>query len=273
MEKIIWVVEKGYDESGHNLIEELNTLDNVEVIEYKKYPFKVVDFSDIDLTKNPVMAYGTIKFIQDFQRTKTYAYPGSYATFQNYFCTRYYHHYCDDILNADHVMLTAGNIIRNKVYMMNDRENVFIRPDRPDKPFTGEVVSGGYLYKTIKKYVDMGTTNEYDIVLLSKAQKIKCEARIVVADGVVIDGSMYGKNKKTKSRDKLAAFIKYVEKLDKTYLPDRVFTFDVVELEDGRIKIAELSAFSCIGFYDLNLKKVVKAVNDVIIKDWIEYNS
>lgn len=270
--KTIWLVERGFDPKTNDFIEALSEMKDVELYEFKKRPFIPVNFTDdIPIENQPVMVYGSINFVMDFQRAKLCGFPGHYATFENYLTTRYYHHYHDHILNNEHFLVTAGSLVQRDFWTEDDY--AFIRPDRADKPFVGQVVHFKHLQKTIKNYLGMESLNPHDLILVSTPWKIKSEARILVVGGKVITGSLYGKGRKHKSHSKLEMFLNFVRKLNLTFIPDSAFSVDVVELSTGEIKIAELSAFSCMGLYDMNKEKVAKAVNAQVQSEWSNYTS
>ena len=86
----------------------------------------------------------------------------------------------------------------------------------------------------------------------------------IIADSTYI---YQGKRTQIPSTPPLATK-KCKEVLDIGYYPDRIFTIDVAEDNDGNCWLMELNSFTSAGTYAANKEKIVKRVSEIAEQDY-----
>ena len=114
--------------------------------------------------------------------------PGVFATVENFFCSSYFPHFREYLLNRDHIMLPFADLRhrRQELFEMFGRNGkIFVCPDSPLKLFTGLVVSE----ETFEKDLEFMAFYEFppdSVVVVSSPKGIVKEWRFVVANGQIV---------------------------------------------------------------------------------------
>jgi hypothetical protein len=243
--------------------------------------FKLLDFhsweDDKQFTKKYgphecVMFYGSLGAAQRIQRATKWV-PGTWLNLRNFECTQYYNHFGRFLLNSEYVMLPFGELRRQKDFLFSvfgSTGKFFIRPNSGLKLFTGSVVH----YETWEKDYELLGFYEPDphqLVVVSKPQKIHKEWRLMVVGGKVVSGSLYNTAGQLEPEagfpDDVGAF---GDEIAKIWQPDPAWTLDVA-LTDAGLKLIEINSFSCSGMYLCDKMPLVKAVSDLAIQEWREF--
>jgi hypothetical protein len=280
MKNVNWIIEKNlFDDYENKLVEAINKNGSNCILydndrwnsDLKKDLSKLLKDDDI------VIFHGSLGLGKKMLRETSY-YPGIYLTLESYECFKYYGYYGDNLLNNNYLMFGLNDVLRNKNFIFNifNSEKIFIRPSNGYKTFTGQCLSKINFEKDfdllIKSYggIDLDT-----LCLISPAQDIEEEYRLVIVDKKIISGSLYMDSKNRESwiayYDKLCEDVnvfKFAESLIEMYQPDFCFDMDICRLSNGDYKLIEINSFCCGSMYGNDYEKVVSAVNDMCLKDY-----
>ena len=218
-----------------------------------------------------VMVYGSINLVRQIQRTKSWV-PGSFCTWDNYKCSKYYPKFYNLLLNAQCSWMPMSYLL-HKQSESGMYKRVFLRPDDGEKTFTGGVFS---LTDFDENFYFLGPAIEADtintLVLMARPREITREWRFFVSGEEVITGSQYRERSelyyKTCENGEAFDFARSIARV--SYKPDPIFSVDVCESE-GKLYLLELNCFSCAGFYASDLDKLVESVNLTAHKIFEEY--
>jgi hypothetical protein len=253
-----WLVESDIFDEGY-LPALTKALDRVgsayQVVKY--VPFSGELFDEFE-PEDCVITYGSINLVRLVQDLKNWN-PGSFCTWENYKCSRYYPKFYNVLLNA-HCSWMPMSYLLHKQSESGLGRQVFLRPDDGEKTFTGGTFS---LADFDENFYFLGPAIESDIlVLMARPREITREWRFFVSGEEVITGSLYREKGKLNHQlcesGEAFEFAQFIARV--SYKPDPVFSVDVCESE-GKLYLLELNCFSCAGFYASNLDKLVEAVN------------
>jgi hypothetical protein len=212
------------------------------------------------MADRPVMAYGSYAFVRHVlsSAAPTVPRPGSYMRIDNLSFHRFSAHLGDLLLNDDFHILPFGELKRRP----GPTADVFVRPDRVTKSFTGFRVQAdryGYEMSCLDRLCGVGPE---ELIVVASAKPIELECRYVVAEGNVVAKSTYGwadgfrPSAETDRRcDEIAR-----EVARRDWQPDTVYTCDVA-LSGDRGRVVELNSFSCSGLYACDTVAVAEAVS------------
>lgn len=171
-----------------------------------------------------------------------------------------------DMLNSDAVFMTVkqASTIFSK---MKPNEVWFIRPVEDLKIFSGTVTTAEEIGRWMAS-IDSGNFQftEDTMVAISQPKTILAEWRWFVVDGEIVDGSMYYHNgsfyKKHETDDDVIA---EAQKLAESWLPHWTCVMDVALTTEGP-RVIEFNCLNGSGFYDHDIKKIVREVTDYVDK-------
>lgn len=274
--KVHWLLEKFMFEDKQDKLKEAisnNGMDWKEIDStFNSDDKKLINAFD---EKECVICRGSIQFIRKIDRLCSWI-PGTYCSYDNFKCSVYYpHFYSPDLLNQEFYMLPFGLLLEMKDKIYSEKNAVFIRPNSGTKVFAGQRVHITEFEDFIRTEETCYAVQPEEIVLISPTKKLFEEYRFIIADSKVITGSQYMLNSERNEKEdfdpEAEKFLKKV--LDEVkFRPDRIFSADVARTQDG-FKLIELNSFSSCGLYCANMDKVVKAVSQIAIEDYLDiYN-
>ncbi|MGC3972641.1 MAG: ATP-grasp domain-containing protein [Pirellulales bacterium] len=198
--------------------------------------------------------------------------PGAFADVANYFCSSYYCHLGEYLLNDKYVMLPFGELRRCRDFLFETvgiDGQVFVRPDSPLKLFAGQVVSAS----TFQKDLDYLAFYEFplnSLVVVSPPRSLDVEWRFVVADKQIVAGSQYRADGKFEPRAEIDGDAKiFAEQVaSRVFEPERVWILDVCRTSQGEYRLLEIGGFSFSDLYLTNKRDVVEAVSRVALSIW-----
>lgn len=219
-----------------------------------------------------VICYGDINFVSYIRRTFDFI-PGVWSNFDNMRCSTYYAYLGKYLLNHQYSMLPIGDLLRR--WDDNFSFSVtswFVRPDSGAKPFTGFVVEPEGKHK-IQQLVD--SVGPEMLVIVAPEKRITAEWRFVVCDRKVVAGCQYLPVERPMAddfaRDPTTPLLRLATTIaSQKWQPDLCYTVDIAE-SDGNMYLLEINSFSAAGFYDCDIKAIVKNASLAAIKEWKEY--
>jgi hypothetical protein len=218
-----------------------------------------------------VIAHGDIEFVTRIRRESRWL-PGAFGTVENYFCSNYYCHLGQYLLNRDYIMLPFGELRRQREFLFSTigRDGkIFVRPDSPLKLFTGQVVARN----TFERDLEFMAFYEFpprSLVLASAPFRIEKEWRFVVAEKEIVAGCQY---KHADQMSLAAGFDPQARDLAaviaaQDYQPDPVWIVDICQTTDGQYHLLEIGGFSFADLYLCDKAAIAKAVSAAATAEW-----
>ncbi len=201
--------------------------------------------------------------------------PIAFCTEENFLCSKYYPIVKEFLFNDKHRLVTVSELKANMFdfYKEFGKEAlIYIRPDRGDKPFTGQLLDLQDFERFWKNNV-VCTAGENDIVIVSTPKKINGEYRFVCSnESEIIAYSTYQyQGQKTTVPFVPPKSIEMVKKiLSVGYYPDPVFTMDIAEDSDGVFWLLEYNSFSSAGLYACKKEPIVKRVTEIAEEEYLK---
>jgi hypothetical protein len=250
-----WIIQdKVFGEETNNLIGALEKLNvSYEVV---KYP------EDIGSVASKVLR-GSVDFIRESRRIDE-NYLIDWGV-ENFSCSKYYHLFGAHclLLNYDAVWMPWGYF---KLHgdLLFDRfgcDKLFIRPDSGRKIFTGTTIGKKWFFKEAEIIEGLPSTNGLNdgtMILVAKAKNIEKEARFLLGPTGVVSSSWYNGEGTQREMDVMAEFAL------EAYYPYQFgpfMTVDMCYLKDEVMpNVVEVNSFESAGLYDMDMEKVVNAV-------------
>ncbi len=206
-------------------------------------------------------------------RRSTQYVPGVYYNVPMYECVNYYSTLGKYLLNDNYIMLPWAEMERKKEFLydkLGQDRAIFVRPNRGDKIFTGQLVYKEKYEDTLKLlgFYDFPKT---ELVIVAEPQNIKAEWRFVIAREIVITGSRYKENGLVGSDPSYPqGAADFANTVAKEYHPDSVYIIDVGLTKAGDYRLVEVGCFSCAGLYKCNTDIIVEHVSRIAVEDWKE---
>lgn len=219
-----------------------------------------------------VIFYGSLRLAR-FLNNITAWVPGIFYQKGKFDCVNYYPKVNKYLVNSPYIMLPYEDIFNQKEFLydcLGNNRCLFIRPERGDKLFTGQVVEKE---KFDTKFKLLPPIDTKILVLVAEPVNIKYEWRFVVVESKVVTGSQYRK-------EGLAIQSEYypqealnlaneIAKINIT--TDSAWIIDICQLDNGDFKLMEVGCFSCAGLYKCNRNIVAKMVSEAALKQWKTY--
>lgn len=273
MTKVKWLLEpEVFGDDAQPIIDTLKRMG----VEHQVWPFGHMyqDFKN-KFSDDCVVFYGSFQFASLIKRQMAWI-PGVYCNLPKFDCLYYYPRLEKYLLNGDYIMMPLGAVGSPSKCRFLDQftshDKFFMRPSNGNKTFTGKVMSRFELDKELRKMALLADPET--LVVISKPASIKREWRTVVAENKVITASMYKEgDEMTRSSNVPAEVFKYAQDvLDSVkYKPDFMWTLDICETEDDKLHVLEVGSFSCAGLYECNPEIIVNTVNQVALKEYLDY--
>lgn len=230
--------------------------------------------------RSPVVAYGTVGFIRQFQRTTWLQRqcPGCYLRPDELRFSTAASMYGPLMLSSEFTMLPYGELRRR---IMEDNgmglipphyydHRMFVRPDVVTKTFAGRVFDFDTEEDDIYALDKYEKIDLRELVIISDPVDIIAEFRHFVVNGKVVAESQYRRNNMLDIRidvsednsslaRQIAAREVIIDEQKVQWEPDTVYVVDTAETEDGP-RIIEFNAASCSGLYACDTRAIVKAV-------------
>ena len=190
--------------------------------------------------------------------------PGAICNLKNFDCLNYYPSWNDYLLNKDWT-ITLPPILKKHCREGNTTKEFFFRPNEGDKIFNGGLYTKSELLK-------LGLEDNKVIIQASK-KEIVCEYRFLVVDRKIVDYTKYVDSPSSDGVYRGAKLIlESALRNPRTFIPDRAFTVDMGYSYHAGIGVLEINSFSCANLYEMNMDKVVPAINQLIMDIYKQNN-
>jgi hypothetical protein len=142
----------------------------------------------------------------------------------------------------------------------------FARPTKDTKQFSGQVFTHHSWYEWIENLENSNTkqnlSNETK-VLVAPLKTTQQEIRCWIIDGEPVTMSQYkiGARVNYLNMDHNEEAYIFAKNMAKIYQPARAFVLDICLFNDD-YKIVEINCINCSGFYDLNMSKLIQALEN-----------
>lgn len=271
--KCRWIIENFTDSEDYNeLIRCVKELEHDCYVIGRRNNF---DFDPSGYQENDcVLFQGSIQMTRHCRKVLPQGcYPIAFCTEPNYLCTAYYPKFQSLLFNDRHKIMTVSELKMNMfaVYKEFGKEaRIYIRPDRGDKPFTGQLLDIQDFERFWQNNV-VCNAEDHDIVIVSTPKQINGEWRFVCCnDPDIIAYSTYQyQGQKTLIPAAPQGAIDLVKEILKVgYYPDVIFVIDVCEDADGLFWLLEFNSFSSAGLYECKKNVIAKRASEIAIREW-----
>lgn len=270
--KPTWIIEepKFLDEhSSQRMFYAIQEL-GMDVIMEKYRPFTGNEYGSFP-TDRPVIHYGSINFIKDFQRKKPpNIFPFCWCNFEELRCRNYYNYFGKYLIQQKYGFypFLELNRLKNWLYEVYGKNGkIFIRPDSNDKAFDGEVITNERFDCWFELTNSPPLTS---LTVVSEYVKIEKEWRFFIVNNKVITGSQYkDSNCLECDANYPEEAAKFAEEASVSWEASPIYCMDIALTEDG-YKVIEIGSMNCAGIYKSDARKIVEAVSEVAIKEYQE---
>jgi hypothetical protein len=104
-------------------------------------------------------------------------------------------------------------------------------------------------------------------VSVTSPKTIIDEIRFAVVDGKVITGSTYRVNKRTNMGELDESIndplYEWVQSVVDIWQPEKAFVIDAAVTKEGDKKIIEINTINASGLYDMNIEKIIEAIQEM----------
>lgn len=227
--------------------------------EYEMIPFKpFTDTIEFKTTRKDVWCFGSNNLAL---AAKKYDWvPGSLYN-ENHDFEVYGPKYGENMLNHD------GKIINFCDDPPEDYPELFFaRPTKDTKHFTGQVFSkqawSDWNKDIENSNLKQNLTSETKI-LIAPCKNIQQEIRCWIVDGKPVSISQYkiGNRVNYLNMDNNQEAVIFSRNMAKIYCPADAFVMDIC-LSDDEYKIVEINCINCSGFYDVDMSKLIQAIEN-----------
>lgn len=179
--------------------------------------------------------------------------------------TTFDQHYYKDLglplLNSESTSIPIKEHLNTKF-----ERDMFLKPSRDLKAFTGAIIKKGTSIKTFIEERQHQSFYIDEMAIIAEVQDIKNEYRFFVIDGEPITGSAYLIDGIAKESEFIPDEIwNKAKEYSTLYEPSDVFVLDLALLQNGEIKIVEYNCFNVSGVYLCDLELFYKKLNDYIL--------
>ena len=242
---------------------------DVHVGKYIPFGGMEYDFFEGD---DPVIFYGSINLILDFQRRKPKPWkPVAWFDEDALSCHTYYTHLNKFILQQNHSFFRFGDLPGLKNHLFNNfavDNKIFIRPDDNIKSFNGRIIEQEYFDSWVSSPSHEDVSQDV-IAVVSSPSEIEAEWRLIIADGKVLTGSQYMNARCYEVKDGFPVkdMLKFMSEVEKEWKPHPIYCMDVCRLTTGEFRVVEIGSINCAGFHRCDLRSIVKIMSEIAMRE------
>ena len=263
-----WIVENFTTDNGYEeLIAELDRQNITFTVLDLKNHFEL-NSSVINAIKDHCVVFqGSIEMFRKLKQ-ETDLKPLGWMTDDNYLCSRYFPKFQEFLFNDKYSLVSLAGLKANKFFyygVFGKDANIYVRPDRGDKTFKGQLLDLQYFDSTFNNALS-SIAKDDDLVLISTPKNIRGEWRFICShhkEIIAFSTYMYQGNRTYIPSAPKGATDLCKKILDVGYYPDPVFTVDIAEDTDGNYWLIEMNSFTSAGTYAANKKNIVTRVSEI----------
>jgi hypothetical protein len=277
---INWILEDGiFDAAIEPLQQEiLSQGHQVKVVDYLG---GYTNYEQLFQEDECILFYGSLKaaarILGDKNRRGLPWIPGIIGTMSNYHCSHYFTYLGRWLLNSSYCILPLAELSR-RVTDPNDlvitgllgkQDRLFIRPNSPLKPFTGEVCSSQQL-ANLQSFMNRNCLfNPEILVVVAPPMQIEAEWRVFVSGDQILTASQYQRAGEPYYQAGMPEEIKALaeEVLRCGWQPDPIWALDLC-WSKGNPYVMEIGTLSCSAFYQCDLALIVEKASVIAQQEW-----
>lgn len=270
-QEIGWVVQK-------NLTSDRYLYDGfIKTFEKYKIPYELVDVVPFSV-ELPIfnrerinVFYGSTTMMNNVYNDKTLR-QGLFFNPKTFKMDLYIQKWGELMLSNNAVVTTLKELCNQD---KKDDEFIFVRPVDDSKLFNGQVKTFLEIknWKNNFQVLKDGLLTEDTPILAGEPYKINKEWRNIIVNGKVISSSRYYKNGylNKSATDIPKEVIELCERACGIFTPHDIFAMDIAET-GGEYYILECGCVNSVGFYDMDIEKVVLEVQNYMQDIYIKGN-
>lgn len=230
---------------------------------------KVIPFSDElpDVPNDvPVVFYGATNWIQAIHRAKRWK-PGTFLN-EKATCSVWIQKYGAKCVNWVHLNTKDPLYLTDPVLMMRVRpfsrdDCVFVRPDKDNKAFAGQVMTFGELEDWKSRMTGDIEEIGREPIIVAPPTRIRAEWRLFIVNKKVVAATQYKRDGRLDPVQGCPQdVVDMVEEYVNFYVPAPIFVMDACRLyEFDDPMIVEIGCFNSAGFYAADIDAIVYAVS------------
>lgn len=266
MSQITWIIEDCFSSDTEPLLDEVKRSgDTLVIIDCPAYSYQ----EELRKIPNDGVVFGYCSLgLAPFIRRQFY--PGVFYSPTAYDCTQYYPVFGKYLLNSTYIMLSYGELVRQKEFLydtLGQDGTIFVRPNSGGKVFTGELIYKEKFEEKIS-HLGYGEVKASELVIASEPRNLLHEWRLVVRGTEIVASSLYKRNHLHVTEEGCPEELKkyVVENILPLYSPDPLWILDMCETSSGYY-VLEIGCLSCAGLYDCNRKEVVRAIRETLLRE------
>lgn len=261
---IRWIVESDILSYTDNLVKYLKE----NGIYYKETNYQEVisynyndDFGGLVDTEVATIFIGSLRLAKKINSYPLY--PGVICSLKKFDCLNYYPSWNKYLLNKDWT-ITLPLILERHCREGDTTKKFFFRPNEGDKVFNGGLYTKSEL---ISKRLQ-----ESSVIIQAGKKHIIDELRFLVVDKKIVSHTRYLNYPKNSGFYQSARCLLERALDSGVLIPDRAFTVDI-GVTNTNIGVIELNSFSCANLYNMEMNKVVPAINELAKNMYSEANN
>lgn len=262
---IRWLIEdQVFEDDAVCLVDELRA---------QFFPVDVHPCSDFNPRElrigTPTFCYGSLQWIKQIQEFKSRDLV-TICNFPNFECSKYYAYFGPYLLNRDYMMMPWVEFKRRFRDVIG---GVFVRPSSGFKTgsVSGDVFTQDNFSNLCSFFDDMGGEA---LVVVAPVQLLKYEWRVIIDGQTPIAGSQYksfcpetGHYSPDFDPSCPKFVFAYAAEVARNvkWSPDPIYVMDIAQLrDDERLAVVEINAISTSGWYDCDVRPIIKAIDHVL---------
>lgn len=239
---------------------------------------RVIPFSDElpDVPSDvPVVFYGATNWIQKIHRSGRWT-PGTFLNEESV-CSLWIEKYGARCVNwgclrstPDDPFLLGDSDLVDTARPFSRDECVFVRPDRDNKAFSGQVMTleelGDWKSGMTGDLAEIGN----EPVIIAPPVRIDVEWRLFIVDGKVVSGSQYRQNGLLDVGFECPREVfSLAEECAEIYSPAPVFVLDACMIADELVpRVLEIGCFNSAGFYVSDIDAIIRSISEYCISKY-----
>lgn len=260
---INWIIQKNLTKT--DLVHQLKTAIEAdgafcELVEIVPFSTKLPAIKHKNAFTIP---YGSTTFMLNAYQNEVYQ-RGVFYNSLKFQMKHYVEVWKEDMLNFDGQLLKFSDL---QQLDSPPSQKWFIRPNLDEKQFSGRISTFQELLEWSEKIIQLNLPdfNANTEIWISTSQHILKEWRLFIIDDKIVSACRYIKNGQINisSSDVPIEMLEFAQAKIDAYRIDDVYVMDIAATTAG-FKIIECNCFNGTGFYDNDIRAIVKTINQYI---------